>query len=110
MYAFDSDPEALRVARKNIVNFELEEDILLFQTDLSSFIKDEERSEMSTEEHKIPLPYVDLVLMNPPFGTRRAGIDMAFVKLALHMTHGNVFSLHKTSTREVSLQFLTWWF
>jgi len=40
----------------------------------------------------------DTVLMNPPFGTRKAGIDIAFVDLGLR-TAEEVFSLHKTSTR-----------
>ncbi len=43
----------------------------------------------------------DTVVMNPPFGTRRAGIDTAFVMQG--MKYANVvYSLHKTSTREVS--------
>jgi predicted RNA methylase len=38
--------------------------------------------------------------MNPPFGTRKAGIDTTFVLQG--MKYANVvYSLHKTSTREV---------
>ena len=40
----------------------------------------------------------DTVLMNPPFGTRKPGVDLAFVDLALN-TAEQVFSLHKSSTR-----------
>lgn len=37
--------------------------------------------------------------MNPPFGTRKAGIDTLFVQQGMkHAT--TVYSLHKTSTRE----------
>lgn len=43
----------------------------------------------------------DTVLMNPPFGTRNNGIDTAFVLKG--MQHASVvYSLHKTSTRDVS--------
>ena len=47
------------------------------------------------------MPQVDYVVMNPPFGTRCPGIDMAFVDLGLYMSRKCVYSLHKTSTREV---------
>lgn len=42
---------------------------------------------------------VDTVIMNPPFGTRVKGVDMLFVKRALDLCTGAVYSLHKTSTR-----------
>lgn len=43
----------------------------------------------------------DTVLCNPPFGTRRAGADVAFVRAALALVRpgGAVFSLHKSTTR-----------
>jgi predicted RNA methylase len=39
--------------------------------------------------------------MNPPFGTRNTGIDTAFVMKGMQYSNV-VYSLHKTSTREVS--------
>jgi len=42
---------------------------------------------------------IDTVIMNPPFGTKKKGIDMIFLKKALDMANC-VYSLHKTSTRE----------
>ena len=39
--------------------------------------------------------------MNPPFGTRNAGIDTAFVMKGMENA-SVVYSLHKTSTRDVS--------
>uniref|UniRef100_A0A182IUK6 Uncharacterized protein n=2 Tax=Anopheles atroparvus TaxID=41427 RepID=A0A182IUK6_ANOAO len=43
----------------------------------------------------------DTVLLNPPFGTKQnSGIDMAFLRVALDLSRGAVYSLHKTSTRE----------
>lgn len=45
----------------------------------------------------------DTVIMNPPFGTKNnQGIDMVFLKQAIRMSAGSVYSLHKTSTRDVS--------
>uniref|UniRef100_A0A1D1ZDT3 Methyltransferase-like protein 5 n=2 Tax=Anthurium amnicola TaxID=1678845 RepID=A0A1D1ZDT3_9ARAE len=43
---------------------------------------------------------VDTVVMNPPFGTRKKGIDMDFLSTALKVASQAVYSLHKTSTRE----------
>lgn len=43
----------------------------------------------------------DTVVLNPPFGTKdNAGIDMAFLQQALRFTHGAVYSMHKTATRD----------
>lgn len=42
----------------------------------------------------------DTVVMNPPFGTRTKGLDMVFLKAALFMSSGSVYSLHKSSTRD----------
>lgn len=45
----------------------------------------------------------DTVIMNPPFGTKQAqGIDMLFLRRAIDLAEHTVYSLHKTSTREVS--------
>lgn len=75
---------------------------------------------------------VDTVVMNPPFGTRKKGSDMEFLAKALkvrivtisHPCHGYhhlfvnffsdcsqvasqaVYSLHKTTTRDVSCFYL----
>jgi predicted RNA methylase len=43
----------------------------------------------------------DTVVMNPPFGTRNTGIDTAFVLKGMEYA-SVVYSLHKTSTRDVS--------
>lgn len=45
---------------------------------------------------------VDTVVMNPPFGTRKKGADMEFLSAAMKVASRAVYSLHKTSTREVS--------
>lgn len=45
----------------------------------------------------------DTVIMNPPFGTKQnQGLDIIFLEQAIRMCAGFVYSLHKTSTRDVS--------
>lgn len=44
----------------------------------------------------------DTAILNPPFGTRRAGADVAFLRAAMcgvTRGHGIAYSLHKSSTR-----------
>lgn len=41
----------------------------------------------------------DVVIMNPPFGTRRKGADMDFLRAAFRLATESVYSLHKSSTR-----------
>lgn len=41
----------------------------------------------------------DVVIMNPPFGTRRKGADMDFLRAAFRLANESVYSLHKSSTR-----------
>lgn len=42
----------------------------------------------------------DTIVMNPPFGTRNTGVDTAFVLKGMEYA-STVYSLHKTSTRDV---------
>ncbi|XP_041117850.1 rRNA N6-adenosine-methyltransferase METTL5 [Polyodon spathula] len=85
---FDIDKDALEVFRNNVEQFELpnidmiQYDVCLLQSDRFS-------------------KRFDTVIMNPPFGTKRnKGMDMQFLRTALDMATGAVYSLHKTSTRE----------
>mmetsp|Transcript_9211 Transcript_9211/g.31838 ORF Transcript_9211/g.31838 Transcript_9211/m.31838 type:complete len:218 (-) Transcript_9211:58-711(-) len=41
----------------------------------------------------------DVVITNPPFGTRAKGVDMEFLRVASGIATSAVYSLHKTSTR-----------
>jgi len=63
----DVDPNALEIAKANVEEFELEDTIDLVMCDLENLIVHER-------------PMVDTVLLNPPFGTRRKGIDMFFLQ------------------------------
>ena len=53
---------------------------------------------------------VDVVIMNPPFGTKKnAGIDMKFLRAGAVMARKAVYSLHKTSTRDYIEKTTTKW-
>ncbi|KAM9486182.1 rRNA N(6)-adenosine-methyltransferase METTL5 isoform 1-T2 [Clarias gariepinus] len=83
---FDIDSDALDIFKGNVEEFELP-NIDMVQCDVCSV--------ESLYTNKF-----DTVIMNPPFGTKHnQGIDMQFLKTALSMSRGAVYSLHKTSTR-----------
>lgn len=81
--AIDIDSDSLELASENAADLEL--DIDFVQCDIRNL---EWRG------------HVDTVVMNPPFGTRKKGVDMHFLSMALKVASQAVYSLHKTSTRE----------
>eukprot|EP00033_Pygsuia_biforma_P006886 GCRY01007786.1.p1 GENE.GCRY01007786.1~~GCRY01007786.1.p1 ORF type:complete len:214 (+),score=51.07 GCRY01007786.1:197-838(+) len=87
--AVDIDEEALELARENIEELfdEGECSINLIHGALSS------------ESSVLRPDSADIVVMNPPFGTKTEGIDMVFLKAAVDIATTSVYSLHKTSTR-----------
>lgn len=84
---FDVDAAALQVCSRNCHEMELT-GVDLVQRDLSQ--------DFDPRWHAV----FDTTVMNPPFGTRTKGLDIAFLKASLFITSGPVYSLHKTSTRE----------
>lgn len=111
---FDIDVDALEIFRRNAEEFEIS-NVDLVQCDMCVL-------EAEGYANKF-----DTVIMNPPFGTKHntggeaccsvmvnsegaqnltlfylEGIDMKFLRAALTMARTSVYSLHKTSTREVS--------
>lgn len=80
---FDVDQDALDTCWVNLQKLEID-NVDLVQTDIQS----------------VNLAFdFDTVVSNPPFGTRNAGIDTAFVTKGMENS-SVVYSLHKTSTRE----------
>ncbi|GJQ12622.1 hypothetical protein GpartN1_g4413.t1 [Galdieria partita] len=81
----DLDESALSIAKQNIVKCDLQVDLV--QSNISELFF---KSAM-----------FDTVVMNPPFGTRRKGIDVVFLETAIEVTYpeGSIYSLHKTCTR-----------
>ncbi|XP_039126419.1 rRNA N6-adenosine-methyltransferase METTL5 [Dioscorea cayenensis subsp. rotundata] len=81
---FDIDSHSLEIASINAAELELDIDLIL--CDIKSL--------------GLKGKFVDTVVMNPPFGTRRKGVDMEFLSVALKVASRAVYSLHKTTTRE----------
>lgn len=80
----DVDPESLEIASLNAEELELCMDFIQ-----SNVMDLEWRGQI-----------VDTVVMNPPFGTRKKGVDMNFLQVALKVSSQAVYSLHKTTTRD----------
>lgn len=89
--ALDVDASALQLAIENANQMDVEEAVDFLQVDLTS--------EQFWSKAPPRRPF-DTVVMNPPFGTKRKGVDMAFLQVAAQLSRGSVYSLHKTSTRE----------
>ena len=53
----------------------------------------------SSSSALFPSCVLDTVVLNPPFGTRQSGVDVAFLHVALQLARHAVYSLHKSSTR-----------
>ncbi|ESR64463.1 MTS domain-containing protein [Citrus sinensis] len=85
--AIDIDSDSLELASENAADLEL--DIDFVQCDIRNL-----------EWRVCSVGHVDTVVMNPPFGTRKKGVDMDFLSMALKVASQAVYSLHKTSTRE----------
>ncbi|XP_072817212.1 rRNA N(6)-adenosine-methyltransferase METTL5 isoform X1 [Vicugna pacos] len=85
---FDIDEDALEIFSRNVEEFELT-NVDMVQCDVCLLSNRMSKS-------------FDTVIMNPPFGTKNnKGTDMAFLKTALEMARTTVYSLHKSSTREL---------
>jgi len=69
---FDIDDDALQIAQENITDMELVEEIDLIKADISQL-------KLSKTKN------FETIIMNPPFGTRKAGIDMAFLKAGIEV-------------------------
>ena len=67
----------------------------------ASLINDDDDDDDANEKTKPSLRVLraDTVLMNPPFGTRKKGADMGFLRAGLLIARNAVYSLNKTSTR-----------
>ncbi|PNW80268.1 hypothetical protein CHLRE_08g384700v5 [Chlamydomonas reinhardtii] len=88
----DIDPDALEVAAENIQEVAGgEEEGLPIDLVLADV-----RALPLTQ----PLLQADTVIMNPPFGTKQKGVDMAFLAAAFSVSLHTVYSLHKSSTRD----------
>eukprot|EP00962_Isochrysis_galbana_P021128 scaffold6226_cov117-Isochrysis_galbana.AAC.5 len=105
--AVDIDSQALEVAAENVAEFEVPVDLVCCDVLQLSLRKQalgavgSADGATATESRWTGL--FDVVLMNPPFGTRpdNNGMDVAFLRvgLALCRPGGSLYTLHKTATR-----------
>lgn len=92
--ALDVDEDALRTAQDNVSQFESPDDD-------SNLPIEFVRCDVAALPARCQRLMADTVIMNPPFGTKRKGIDVLFMKAAFCVVAagGAVYSLHKSSTR-----------
>ena len=87
----DCDEDALTLARANVAECDVDHVVNFVRCRID-------------DKAQLPLRNTfDTCVMNPPFGTRKKGIDAAFVRAAL-ASCDVVYSLHKTSTRAFLLK------
>jgi putative methylase len=79
VYFVEKDEDAIVVLKKNLESLDLE-DYEIIESDVSDFTQN-----------------VDIVLQNPPFGTRQKHVDKAFLEKAFSIAT-MIYSFHKTST------------
>jgi predicted RNA methylase len=96
---FDIDADALTQTQENLSHFDLEESVDLVRTNVSDLV---DLPEDQCPPIDLSRCRSDTVIMNPPFGTKtQKGIDMVFLKAATEMAEHSIYTLHKSSTRDV---------
>jgi len=83
----DLDPDALDTCQQNLEAFDIDNVDLV--------------NGNVTDADQILRQKFDVVIMNPPFGTKHnKGLDLLFLEKGIKLATRAVYSLHKTSTRE----------
>eukprot|EP01029_Cantina_marsupialis_P008049 TRINITY_DN1926_c0_g5_i1.p1 TRINITY_DN1926_c0_g5~~TRINITY_DN1926_c0_g5_i1.p1 ORF type:complete len:207 (+),score=52.13 TRINITY_DN1926_c0_g5_i1:113-733(+) len=80
----DVDPDALEVAQRNVAQFDDELCIEFIQSEVG---------------YLSPNRQFDVVITNPPFGTKKEKADAIFIIKAVEIAKKAVYSIHKSSTR-----------
>jgi len=93
-YLIESESKAIGIINKNMDLLKSELGDLFDQNKVVIFEGDVEKFSEK----------VDLILQNPPFGTKKEHADKEFLAKAFELA-GNVYTLHKTSTREFIIEF-----
>lgn len=96
----DIDPSAVATASENVMNVGVRGEVQFCLADVArgQFLSTYPRQKS-----------FDTVILNPPFGTKRKGVDIAFLQAAVQISHGAVYSMHKTSTRPYILKKTKQW-
>lgn len=83
----EKDKDVVKILKRNIEIMRLNDRSSLIESDIKDF---NER--------------VELVIENPPFGTRKKGADVSFLEKAFSVSN-RVISFHKSSTRDYIIAF-----
>lgn len=88
VYFVEKDKDAIKILQENLdcyegINYEI------LEGDINFLMK---------------LPKSDIVIMNPPFGTKNEHLDTQFLERAFTIAN-KVYSLHKTSTKDFLKRF-----
>jgi len=96
VYLVEKDPDAAKLAKDNLddlkTKYELKS-VEIINSDISDFHKKD-----------LAVGMVDMVLMNPPFGTKTKHADKMFLEKAFKIA-GEIYSFHKSSTSEFIIKF-----
>jgi len=92
VYFVDKDKKALNILKKNLLLIEKQLSIKLID---KAVIIEKDVSMIDSKDFKD----IDLIVQNPPFGTKNKGIDTMFLKKAMEIS-SIVYSFHKFETRE----------
>lgn len=84
----DVDDDALAAAQRNLIATETDSSVELLRADVLAPAWTPQRVAF------------DVVVMNPPFGTRRRGADVRFLDAAAALPVRAIYSMHKRSTRD----------
>jgi putative methylase len=82
VFFVDKDPDAIAILKDNLDSLDLTDNFEIWESDIDSFFAN-----------------VDVVIQNPPFGTREKHIDKAFLEKAIAIAD-IIYSFHKTSTKD----------
>jgi len=82
VYFIDIDKDALEILRTNLASTGIKKGFEIIESDISGF---------PTE--------VDMVIQNPPFGTKEKHVDKTFLHKAFSLSD-MIYSFHKTATAE----------
>ena len=90
VFFVEIDPEAIQTLKENLATLDISpESYTILEADLTSFTQK-----------------VDLILMNPPFGTKEEHADIRFLTHAMSLTK-HIYTLHKSSTLPFLKQTIT---
>jgi len=81
VYFVEKDEKAIEILKENLNNLNIEDNFKIINSEIQEFNKK-----------------VDLVIQNPPFGTKEKHADKLFLEKAFEITT-KIYSFHKTSTK-----------